>query len=74
MSSPKGTEQSPQRRTSSFGDLHELTKPRLTTLVIATAAVGFFVASPAHVDWLSGILMTLGMMGVVGGGNALNEY
>jgi protoheme IX farnesyltransferase len=74
MSSPKDTERSPQRRTSRFRDLHELTKPRLTTLVIATAAVGFFVASPARVDWLSGLLMTLGMMGVVGGGNALNEF
>ena len=56
------------------GDLWELTKPRLTTLVIATAVVGFFVGSPAQVDWAAGFFMTLGMMGVVGGGNALNEY
>jgi protoheme IX farnesyltransferase len=59
---------------SRIGDYVELTKPRLTTLVIATAAVGFFVGSPADVDLVAGALMTLGMIGVVGGGNALNEH
>ncbi|MGD8328645.1 MAG: heme o synthase [Acidobacteriota bacterium] len=57
-----------------LSDFHELTKPRLTSLVIITAAVGFWVASPARVDWLRGLMMVLGMLGVVGGGNALNEY
>jgi len=61
-------------RRSPLGDYVELIKPRLTTLVITTAAVGFFVGSPADADLLIGILMTLGMIGVVGGGNALNEY
>lgn len=55
-------------------DFVELTKPRLTSLVITTAAVGFFAGSPAQVDRLTGLLMVLGMIGVVGGGNALNEY
>lgn len=54
-------------------DFHELTKPRLSSLVITTAAVGFMVGSPARVDWPTGLLMVLGMLGVVGGGNALNE-
>lgn len=57
-----------------LSDFHELTKPRLTSLVIATAAVGYLVGSPARIDWLGFVLMVLGMMGVVGGGNALNEY
>ena len=61
-------------RRSRIGEYVELTKPRLTTLVIVTAAVGFFVGSPAQVDLITGVLMTLGMIGVVGGGNALNEY
>ena len=61
-------------RRSRIGEYVELTKPRLTTLVIVTAAVGFFVGSPAQADLIAGALMTLGMIGVVGGGNALNEY
>jgi protoheme IX farnesyltransferase len=54
-------------------DFIELTKPRLTALVITTAAVGYLAGSPAQVDWPEGLLMVLGMLGVVGGGNALNE-
>jgi len=57
-----------------IGDYVELAKPRLTMLVLATAAVGFYVGSPRNVDDLAGILMVLGMIGVVGGGNALNQY
>lgn len=56
-----------------IADFLELTKPRLTSLVITTAAVGYLVGSPARVDWAGGLLMVLGMLGVVGGGNALNE-
>lgn len=61
-------------RRSRVGEYVELTKPRLTTMVITTAAVGFFVGSGSDVDLLAGALVTLGMLGVVGGGNALNEY
>ena len=35
--------------------------------MIATAAVGFFVGSGESIDWVAGLLMTLGMIGVVGG-------
>ncbi len=59
---------------SRFADYLELAKPRLTALVIATAAVGFYAGSPDDVDGLAGLLMILGMIGVVGGGNALNQY
>jgi len=57
-----------------LADYLELTKPRLTSLVIATAAVGFFVASPSDADLVAGALMAIGMIAVVGGGNALNQY
>ncbi len=59
---------------SRIADYIELAKPRLTMLVLATAAVGFYLGSPGDVDDAAGILMVLGMIGVVGGGNALNQY
>jgi len=59
---------------STLADYRQLTKPRLTSLVIATAAVGFFVGSPSDVDLVTGALMAIGMVAVVGGGNALNQY
>ena len=57
-----------------LADYLELTKPRLTSLVIATAAVGFFIGSPSDADLVAGALMAIGMIAVVGGGNALNQY
>jgi protoheme IX farnesyltransferase len=57
-----------------LADYRQLTKPRLTALVIATAAVGFFIGSPSDVDLFTGALMVVGMVAVVGGGNALNQY
>jgi protoheme IX farnesyltransferase len=56
-----------------IGDYVALAKPRLSSLVIVTAAVGFFVGSPSDVDVVAGMLMVVGMIGVVGGGNALNQ-
>ena len=55
-------------------DFVQLTKPRLTSLVLATAAVGFFIASARDADLLAGLLMIAGLAAVVGGGNALNQY
>ncbi len=59
---------------SMLADYLELTKPRLTSLVIVTAAVGFFIGSPSDADLVAGALMAIGMIAVVGGGNALNQY
>ncbi len=59
---------------SVLADYLELTKPRLTSLVIVTAAVGFFIGSPSDADLAAGALMAIGMIAVVGGGNALNQY
>jgi len=55
-------------------DYLELTKPRLTSLVIATAMVGFLLGSPSEIDWVTGAFMIIGMIAIVGGGNALNQY
>jgi protoheme IX farnesyltransferase len=60
--------------TSRAADFVQLTKPRLTSLVLATAAVGFLTASARDADLLAGLLMVAGLAAVVGGGNALNQY
>lgn len=60
--------------TGRAADFVQLTKPRLTSLVLATAAVGFLTASARDADLLAGLLMVAGLAAVVGGGNALNQY
>lgn len=70
MNEPAGTSDGG----SMLADYRQLTKPRLTTMVIATAAVGFFIGSPSDADLFTGALMVVGMGAVVGGGNALNQY
>ena len=58
---------------SRLGDFVELTKPRLTSLVLVTAAVGFFTASGA--SELGGLARLLvGLYLVVGGANSLNQF
>ena len=59
---------------SQFRDYLELTKPRLTLLVLATAFLGFFMASSG--PWLPTLLAhTLLASALIGGGiNALNQY
>jgi protoheme IX farnesyltransferase len=57
-----------------MNDFLELTKPRLSSLVIVTVAVAYFVASPGSFNAASFAAVLLGMALVVGGGNALNQY
>ena len=52
-------------------DVLSLTKPRLSSLVMFTAAGGVWL-SGAHFDWLHWVLVMLGTWGTVGGANALN--
>ena len=52
----------------------ELTKPRLSSLVLVTVAVAYFVASPSSFAAGPFVAVLLGMALVVGGGNALNQY
>jgi protoheme IX farnesyltransferase len=56
------------------GDFLEMTKPRITTLVVVTAGVGYAVGAPRGVDpaALAGLLMGTAL--VAGGASALNQY
>ena len=74
MSEPTAADTPVPASTTRFGDFLELTKPRLTSLVLATAAVGFFVASPQGSVARTAITLMVGMAMVVGGANALNQY
>lgn len=53
--------------------LLELTKPRITQLVVLTAAAGFYVAAQGHVDPVLLAHALLGTALVAGGTNALNQ-
>jgi len=57
-----------------LGDYLELTKPRVTAMVLVTALVGFYLGSGRSIDpWL--LLATLaGTALVAGGTSALNQY
>lgn len=52
----------------------ELTKPRIATLVLATSAVGYFVATRGDVDVYLFIKLLLGVFLVAGGANAINQF
>lgn len=54
-------------------DFLELTKPRITLLVVVTTSVGFYVASPAGVDWILLLHTLFGAMLVCGGSSTLNQ-
>lgn len=57
-----------------MADYLELTKPRLTSLVLLTAAIGFWM-SMDYLTPLKGIVpLLLGMAMTVGGANALNQW
>ncbi len=54
-------------------DLLSLTKPRLSSLVIFTCALGLFLA-PGEIDMTTAIIAILATSGLVGGGCAINCY
>ncbi|MBX3745836.1 MAG: heme o synthase [Verrucomicrobiae bacterium] len=54
--------------------LAELTKARLTALVLITTLTGFFVAGTGMADWLTGLHVLLGTGLVAAGAAALNEW
>lgn len=58
-----------------FNAYIELTKPRLTALVLATAGLGFFMASDHRsIQWLTMGWMLVGAGFLGGGVSALNQY
>ena len=50
------------------GILRELTKARLTALVLITTLTGYFVAQTGFTDWLAGLHVLLGTGMVAAGG------
>ncbi len=57
-----------------LGILRELTKARLTTLVLITTLTGYFVARTGSSDWLSCLHVLVGTALVAAGAAALNEW
>lgn len=55
-------------------DFLELTKPRITLLVLVTAAVGYAVGLPGVFDPVVFLALLLGTALVAGGGSTLNQY
>ncbi len=55
-------------------DFFELTKPRITFLVLVTTAVGYAVGVPGALDPVVFLALLLGTALVAGGGSALNQY
>ena len=56
------------------GDFLELTKPRITMLVVITAGVGYAVGAPRGLDPAAFVALLIGTALVAGGASALNQY
>ena len=63
----------PRLRTTGFGDLLTLTKPRITLLVVVTAAFGFMLADGGPVSWVALMLALLGTGLVAASASTLNQ-
>ena len=61
-------------RPSRLGEYLELTKPRITLLVLITTAVGFYMNSTGGIDGLLLLHPIVGVGLVAGGASALNQY
>src|SRR5262247_1060553 len=75
--SPEIAAKSPPRALS-FNEIlaayFELTKPRITSLVVLSALAGFALGSPSAIDWVRLLHAALGVALLSGGINALNQY
>lgn len=61
------------RRAARFGDYLELTKPRITSLVLVTAAAGFYLGSGSTFDLMGLVHVLLGVGLVAAGTSAMNQ-
>ncbi|HEV2665801.1 MAG TPA: heme o synthase [Blastocatellia bacterium] len=52
----------------------ELTKPRITSLVVLSALAGLMLGSSAAIDWIRLLHTAIGVTMLSGGINALNQY
>jgi protoheme IX farnesyltransferase len=62
-----------EKKNSFLGDLISLTKPRLSALVIATAAMGLFLA-PGKISFFRALIAIFATLGVVAGACIINCY
>ena len=74
MSSPQDVVDHRYGYRARIADFTELTKPRITFLVLITTAVGFYMASRDGVNLLLLFHTILGTGLVAGGASALNQY
>jgi len=57
-----------------FSDYLELTKPRVTLMVVITMAFGFYLGSRGAMDWVMLVHALIGTALVAGGTSAWNQY
>jgi protoheme IX farnesyltransferase len=57
-----------------FSDYLELTKPRVTLMVVITMMFGFYLGSRGEMDWILLVHALIGTALVAGGTSALNQY
>ena len=67
-----GAEDRPAR--AGWHPFAELTKPRLTSLVLVTTALGYLLGAPGAIDWPRLLLAVVGTALVGGGANGLNQW
>ena len=75
--SPEVAVKAPPRSSSFNGRLAaylELTKPRITSLVVLSGLAGFALGSSTPIDWIRLLHTAVGMTMLSGGINALNQY
>lgn len=61
-------------RSRAFSDFAELVKARLTSLVLLTTAVGFYVGAQGPVDYLALFHVVFGTAAAAAGASALNQW
>ena len=69
-----GAHASVASETSWIADYAELTKPRVTALILMSTLVGFYLGSPAEISYLLLFHTLLGTALVAGGTAALNQF
>jgi len=74
VSAPTRDAAEPRASAHAIGLLMELTKARLSALVVLTTAVGFLMVSSAGVDWMRFLWTVIGTALAAGGANALNQW
>ncbi|MFN5324447.1 MAG: heme o synthase [Bacteroidota bacterium] len=61
------------KTTSKINDLAQLTKTRLTILVVFSASMSFIIGSDGPLDWMKLLILILGGFLVTGSANAFNQ-